>query len=207
MRLTEPTHFFDPAEGHRLAHDPFKAIIAPRIIGWISTRSAKGQINLAPYSFFNAFASSPYLIGFSSEGYKDTVRNIEETGEFVWNLATQALADQMNRSSAPVPSDVNEFELSGLTAGKGRNVGVPHVLESPAALECKLLQVQRLKSLDGAEIENWLVLGQVVGVHIRREFIKDGLFDTFAAQPIMRAGYAREYASIGQKFEMTRPNF
>jgi flavin reductase (DIM6/NTAB) family NADH-FMN oxidoreductase RutF len=205
--MTDNVHFYSPTDGHGLAHDPFKAIIAPRMIGWISSRDAAGRVNLAPYSFFNAFASSPSIIGFSSEGYKDTVRNIEETGEFVWNLASHALAGQMNQSSAPVPSDVNEFELSGLTAGKGRNVGVPHVLESPAALECKLLQVQRLKSLDGAEIENWLVLGQVVGVHIRREFIKDGRFDTFAAQPIMRAGYAREYASIGPKFEMTRPNF
>lgn len=203
--MTEPTHFYNPAEGHRLAHDPFKAIIAPRIIGWISSRSASGQLNLAPYSFFQAFASLPPVIGFSSEGYKDTIRNIEETGEFVWNLATRELADQMNRSSEPVPSEVNEFELVGLTTAPGHNVNVPHVADSPAALECKLLQVQRLKSLDGREIDNWLVLGQVVGVHIRSEFIRDGLFDTFGAQPIMRAGYARDYAHIGEKFEMIRP--
>jgi flavin reductase (DIM6/NTAB) family NADH-FMN oxidoreductase RutF len=203
--MDKNTHFYDPAQGHGLPHDPFKAIIAPRIIGWISSRSASGKVNLAPYSFFGAFASAPSIIGFSSEGYKDSISNIEETREFVWNMATRPLADQMNVNSAPVPPDVNEFELAGLTEGAGRNVGVPHVVESPAVLECKLLQVQRLRSLEGVEIDNWLVLGQVVGVHLRREYLREGLFDTFGAQPIMRAGYARDYAAIGPKFEIVRP--
>ncbi len=198
-------HFYDPMTGHGLPHDPFKAIVAPRVIGWISTRAADGRLNLAPYSFFGAFATFPPIIGFCSEGYKDSIRNLEETREFVWNLTSKPLAEQMNQSSAPVPREVNEFELAGLTAVAGRNVSVPHVGESPAALECKLLQVVRLQTLDGTPMDNYLALGQVVGVHIRKAFLKDGRFDTHAAQPVMRAGYRGDYAEIGAMFEMIRP--
>jgi len=187
--MSESVYFYDPAEGHGLPHDPFKAIVAPRLIGWISTIDAEGRPNLAPYSFFGAFASSPAVIGFSSEGYKDSIRNIEQTGEFVWNLASLPLAEQMNRSSASVAPEVDEFALAGLTAAAGRNVKAPHVAEAPAAIECRLLHVIRLQSLDGGKMDNWLTLGQVVGVHIRQEFLKDGLFDTHAAQPLLRAGY------------------
>ena len=197
--------FYDPAQGHGLPHDPFKAIVAPRMIGWISTRDTEGRLNLAPYSFFGAFATFPAIIGFCSEGYKDSIRNIEATGEFVWNLATKPLAEQMNRSSAPVAPDVDEFELAGLTPAPGRNVAVPHVGETPAALECRLLQVIRLHTLDGMPMDNFLALGQVVGVHIDPAYLKDGLFDTQAAQPIMRAGYRADYAEIGAMFQMTRP--
>ncbi len=204
--MSESSYFYDPAEGHGLAHDPFKAIVAPRLIGWISSLDAEGRPNLAPYSFFGAFASRPAVIGFCSEGYKDSIGNIEQTGEFVWNLASRQLAEQMNSSSATVSPEVNEFGLAGLTAAPGRNVRAPHVGEAPAALECKLLQVVRLRRLDGTEMSNWLALGQVVGVHIRREFIREGLFDTHAAQPIMRAGYRGDYAQIGEMFEMIRPN-
>lgn len=203
--MTDDVHFYDPQEGHGLRHDPFKAIVAPRLIGWISSRDAHGRVNLAPYSFFGAFASFPSIIGFSSEGYKDSIRNIEATGEFVWNLSTRELGERMNRTSAPVAHDVDEFELAGLTKAPGRNVSVPHVGESPAALECRLLQVVRLKNLAGEPMDNWLALGQVVGVHIRKEFLKDGLFDTAAARPIMRAGYRGDYAQIGEMFEMIRP--
>jgi flavin reductase (DIM6/NTAB) family NADH-FMN oxidoreductase RutF len=199
------TYFYDPAKGHGLKHDPFKAIVAPRLIGWISTRSANGHLNLAPYSFFGAFATFPAIIGFCSEGRKDSISNIEATGEFVWNLATRPLAEQMNRSSAPVAPEVDEFELAALTPAPGRSVSVPHVGESPAALECKLLQIVRLKTLDGALMDNYLALGQVVGVHIQNAYLKDGLFDTHAAQPIMRAGYRADYAQIGEMFEMFRP--
>ncbi|MES2402474.1 MAG: flavin reductase family protein [Pseudomonadota bacterium] len=198
-------HSYQPENGHGLPHDPFKAIVAPRVIGWISSRSAQGRVNLAPYSYFGAFASNPKVIGFSSEGFKDTMRNIEETGEFVWNLASRPLAEQMNRSSMAVGGDVNEFELAGLTESPGHHVKVPHVLESPAALECKLLQMVRLKDLDGQPMDNWMALGQVVGVHIRREFLKDGMFDLKLAQPVMRAGYRGDYALIGEMFEMLRP--
>lgn len=198
-------YFYDPAKGHGLKHDPFKAIVAPRLIGWISTRSATGQLNLAPYSFFGAFATFPAIIGFCSEGRKDSISNIEVTGEFVWNLATRPLAEQMNHSSAPVAPEVDEFELAGLTAAPGRNVAVPHVGESPASLECKLLQIVRLNNLDGEPMNNYLALGQVVGVHIQNAYLKDGLFDTHAAQAIMRAGYRADYAQIGEMFQMIRP--
>jgi flavin reductase (DIM6/NTAB) family NADH-FMN oxidoreductase RutF len=198
-------HFYDPLVGHGLPHDPFKAIVAPRVIGWISTRAANGRLNLAPYSFFGAFATFPPIIGFCSEPYKDSIRNIEETGEFVWNLTSKTLAEQMNRTSAPVPPEVDEFELAGLTPVAGRNVSVPHVGESPAALECKLLQVVRLHSLDGQPMDNYLALGQVVGVHIQNAYLKDGRFDTLAANPVMRAGYRGDYAQIGAMFEMFRP--
>jgi flavin reductase (DIM6/NTAB) family NADH-FMN oxidoreductase RutF len=197
--------FYDPAEGHRLPHDPFKAIVAPRMIGWISSRSASGQLNLAPYSFFGAFASAPPIIGFCSEGRKDSLRNIEQTREFVWNLATRSLAGQMNRTSAPVAPDVDEFELAQLTPVPGRNVSVPHIGETPAAFECRLLQITQLDDLGGKPTDNWLVLGQVVGVHIQKAYLKNGLFDTHAAQPIMRAGYLGDYAQIGEIFQMYRP--
>ncbi|HEY3596897.1 MAG TPA: flavin reductase family protein, partial [Paraburkholderia sp.] len=128
-----------------------------------------------------------------------------ETREFVWNLTSKPLAEQMNRSSAPVPPEVDEFELAGLTPVAGRNVSAPHVGESPAALECKLLQVVRLHALDGTPMDNYLALGQVVGVHIQKAFLKDGRFDTQAAQPVMRAGYRGDYAEIGPMFEMFRP--
>jgi flavin reductase (DIM6/NTAB) family NADH-FMN oxidoreductase RutF len=199
------THFYDPLEGHGLRHDPFKAIVAPRLIGWISTRAPDGTLNLAPYSFFGAFATFPPIIGFSSEGYKDSIRNIEATGEFAWNLTSKPLAERMNVSSAPVASDVDEFALAGLTPAPGRNIAAPHVEESPASLECRLLQVIRLKTLDGNVMDNYLALGQVVGVHIRNEYLKDGLFDTHAAQPVMRAGYRADYAEIGAMFQMFRP--
>lgn len=205
MSEVRSTHFYHPDEGHGLRHDPFKAIVAPRVIGWISSRSVEGVVNLAPYSFFGAFATYPYIIGFSSEGYKDSISNIEATGEFAWNLTSKPLAEQMNKSSAPVDASVDEFKLAGLTQAPGVNIAVPHVAESPAALECKLLQIIRLKSLDGQLMDNWLALGQVVGVHIRSEFLKDGLFDTLAAQPVMRAGYRGDYAEIGAMFEMIRP--
>jgi len=199
------TYFYDPAIGHGLPHDPFKAIVAPRLIGWISSRSAQGSLNLAPYSFFGAFATFPPVIGFYSEGRKDSIRNIEESGEFVWNLTSRSLAARMNRTSAPVAPEVSEFALAGLTSAPGRNVSVPHVAESPAALECKLLQVVRLNTVDGEPMDNWLALGQVVGVHIREEFLRDGVFDTQAAQPVMRAGYRDDYAAIGEMFKMSRP--
>lgn len=203
--MSDPSYFYDPSEGHGLPHDPFKAIVAPRLIGWISSLDDEGRPNLAPYSFFGAFASRPAVIGFCSEGYKDSIRNIEQTGEFVWNLASEPLAAHMNRSSASVAPDVDEFQLAGLSAAAGRRVAVPHVEEAPAAIECKLLQVIRLRALDGSEMDNWLALGQVVGVHIRHEFLKDGRFDTQAARPLLRAGYRGDYATVGDMFEMIRP--
>lgn len=198
-------HFYDPQGRHGLPHDPFKAILAPRVIGWIASQSGQGVLNLAPYSFFGAFSANPKIIAFSSEGYKDTIRNIEETREFTWNLASLPLAEAMNRTAAPVAEGIDEFGLAGLTPAPGRHVAVPHVAEAPAALECKLLQVLRLNGLDGQQTGNWIAFGQVVGVHIRREFLKNGMFDLKAAQPVLRAGYRGDYALIGDMFEMIRP--
>ena len=134
-------HYYEPAKGHGLAHDPFKAIVGPRPIGWISSRDANGRVNLAPYSYFNAFHDKPPIVAFGSTGWKDSIRNIQETGEFVANLATRPLAEAMNRTSATVDADVDEFALAGLTPARCQNVAVPRVAESPTALECKLLQV------------------------------------------------------------------
>ncbi|WP_165067411.1 flavin reductase family protein [Paludisphaera rhizosphaerae] len=199
-------YFYEPARGHGLPHDPFKAIVAPRPIGWISSRDRQGRVNLAPYSFFNAFCDAPPVVGFSSTGRKDSLRNIEETGEFVANLATMALAEAMNVTSAAVPPEVDEMVLAGLTAAPCRMVDVPKVAESPAALECKLLQVVTIKDLAGAETTNHLVLGQVVGVHIDTACLKDGLFDMTLARTIARCGYQADYAEVDHLFQMFRPS-
>jgi flavin reductase (DIM6/NTAB) family NADH-FMN oxidoreductase RutF len=198
-------YFYDPREGHGLPHDPFKAIVAPRPIGWISTVDAGGRVNLAPYSFFNGFSSTPPIVGFSSEGRKDSLRNAEATGEFVCNLATHELAQAMNRTSAPVAAGVDEMLLAGLEAAPSRHVRPPRVARSPAALECRVLQIVHLSDLGGRALDNYLVLGQVVGVHLDRAYIKDGRFDTAAARPIARCGYRGDYATVESVFEMIRP--
>jgi flavin reductase (DIM6/NTAB) family NADH-FMN oxidoreductase RutF len=200
-------HYYDPAKGHGLPHDPFKAIVAPRPIGWISSRDAQGRVNLAPYSFFNAFFDKPPIIAFGSAGWKDSVGNIEATGEFVASLATRPLAEAMNKTAATVPHEVDEFTIAGLTPAPCRQVNVPRVAESPTALECKLLQVLQLQDLDGNKLEGWMIIGQVVGVHIAKAYLKDGLFDTAAAAPIMRAGYLADYVATTPEtmFRMTRP--
>jgi flavin reductase (DIM6/NTAB) family NADH-FMN oxidoreductase RutF len=200
-------HFYEPRQGHGLPHDPFNAIVGPRPIGWISSTSQAGVLNLAPYSFFNAFNYVPPIVGFASIGWKDSVRNVEETGEFCWNLATRPLAGQMNQTCAAVPPETDEFALSGLTPAPSRTVGVPRVLESPVSMECRLSQLIQLQGADGGKVETWLVLGEVVGVHIDRALLKDGVYDTAAAQPILRGGGPGDYFSIGpeQLFRMFRP--
>jgi flavin reductase (DIM6/NTAB) family NADH-FMN oxidoreductase RutF len=200
-------HYYEPRNGTGLPHDPFNAIVGPRPIGWISSRGANGGINLAPYSFFNGFNYTPPIVGFASIGYKDTVRNIRETREFVWNLATRPLAEQMNASCAMVPPEVNEFELAGLTQVPSRLVAPPRVGESPVAFECRLTQSFQLQSADGGAIETWMTLGEVVAVHIDRSLIKDGVYDTAAARPILRGGGPADYFEISPelKFKMRRP--
>jgi flavin reductase (DIM6/NTAB) family NADH-FMN oxidoreductase RutF len=200
-------HFYEPRAGHGLPHDPFNAIVGPRPIGWISTRSRAGVLNLAPYSFFNAFNYTPPIVGFASIGYKDTVRNVEETGQFCWNLATRALADRMNATCAAVPPDVDEFALAGLTPAASRLVDVPRVLEAPVSFECKLTQLVRLQDADGQPAPSWLVLGEVVGVHIARALLKDGVYDTAHAGHILRGGGPADYFEVGpdQLFRMFRP--
>ena len=152
-------HFYRTADGSGLPHDPLNAIIAPRPIGWISSLGATGTPNLAPYSFFNAFNYRPPIIGFASIGWKDTVSNIEATGEFVWNLATRSLADAMNQTSAAIPSQDDEFVRSGLSPMPSELVAAPRVLESPVNFECKLTQLIQLTSVEGSPIATWLVLG------------------------------------------------
>ncbi|WP_158668605.1 flavin reductase family protein, partial [Bradyrhizobium guangdongense] len=176
-------YYYEPSKGHGLKHDPFNAIIAPRPIGWISSRDTKGHVNLAPYSFFNAFCYVPPIIGFSSTNWKDTVENIQQTGEFVWNLATMDLAKHMNATAAHVAPEVDEFKLAGLTAVPGKLVNVPRVGESPVAFECKVSDIVRLKGADGKEADAWLTLGEVVAVHIDKAMIKDGVYQTAAARP------------------------
>ena len=206
LPLCEDLHYYDPARGHGLAHDPFNALVAPRPIGWMSTCDAAGRPNLAPYSFFNALNYTPPIIGFSSQRWKDTVGNIEATGEFVWNLATRPLAEAMNKTSLPVPPGQSEFELAGLTPLPCRQVKAPRVGESPVAMECRLLEIIRLKALDGRELDGWLVLGQVVGVHIDRALIRDGVYQTALAHPILRAGGLGAYAEVAPEamFDMPR---
>jgi flavin reductase (DIM6/NTAB) family NADH-FMN oxidoreductase RutF len=200
-------HFYEPATGHGLAHDPLNSIVGPRPIGWIASRAASGALNLAPYSFFNAFNYAPPIIGFASIGWKDTVRNIEQTREFVWNLATRALAEAMNLTSASVAADVDEFALAGLTPVASRLIGAPRVGESPVAFECRLTQLIQLKTLDGSTVKTWLVLGQVVGVHIAKSLLQQGVYATAAASPILRGGGPADYFEIKPEnlFRMTRP--
>ena len=200
-------HFYQPSQGHSLPHDPFNAIVGPRPIGWISSQSSDGLLNLAPYSFFNAFNYTPPLIGFSSIGYKDTVRNIEETGEFVWNLVTRDLAEAMNLSCAAVAPEVNEFELAGLTPQASSLVKPPRVAESPVAFECKLSQMIRLRGANGVLVDSWLVLGEVIGVHIADNLLIGGVYDTAAAHPVLRGGGPADYfeIDIAQRFRMFRP--
>jgi len=198
-------HFYEPRLGHGLPHDPFKAIVAPRPIGWISTVDAEGRVNLAPYSFFNAFNTKPPVVGFCSEGPKDSVTNAEATGEFVCNLATRELAEAMNATSASLPRGQSEMEFAGLAAAPSRLVKPPRVAASPAALECRVTQIVVLTGLDGAAYGSRLVLGEVVGVHIDPNFLVDGRFDTAAARPIARCGYRGDYAEVSSLFEMLRP--
>ena len=211
MPATVPTppenHFYEPKNGHGLPHDPFNAIVGPRPIGWISTQDVQGVLNLAPYSFFNAFNYTPPIVGFSSVGYKDSVRNIEATGEFAWNLVTRALADQMNQTCAPVPPDTSEFDLAGLTPAASRVISVPRVLQSPVSFECKLTQIVQLQGANGEKVPSWLILGEVVAVHIARDLLKDGVYDTANAGHILRAGGPADYFTVGpeQLFKMDRP--
>jgi flavin reductase (DIM6/NTAB) family NADH-FMN oxidoreductase RutF len=200
-------YYYEPSQGHGLPHNPFNAIIGPRPIGWIATRGKDGRLNLAPYSFFNAFAYTPPIIGFASTGAKDTLRNARETGEFVWNLATRELATQMNQTSATVAPEVSEFELAGLTPLPATRVAAPRVAESPVAMECRVTQIVQLADTGGSLMPNWVVFGEVVAVHIARRLLVNGVYDTAAAHPILRAGGLDCYAEISPPvmFKMSRP--
>lgn len=209
LRLTDMRHTYDPADGSRLPHDPIAAILGPRPIGWISTLSDNGVANLAPYSFFNVFNYKPPILAFSSVGYKDTVRNVQRSGEFVCNLATRQLAEAVNLSSIPAPRDVSEFSLCGLTPRQSLAVAAPAVHESPVNLECKALQVSQLRDRQGTVLDTWMVMGEVVMVHIDRRLLSsaDGCYDTAAAAPILRGGGPADYFEVtaAARFQMYRP--
>ncbi len=190
----------------KLPHDPFKAIVAPRPIGWITSMSAAGDINLAPYSWFNGVSSRPPMVMFSSEERKDSLTFIEETKEFVCNFATFELREEVNRTSAPFPRGINEMEKAGLKSAPSHLVKPPRVAASPCALECKWVQTVSLTDYEGHPTDRHVVFGQVIGVYIDDKFIRDGLLDTGAMHPIMRAGYHDYYSAIPElRFMMKRP--
>lgn len=197
-------HSYDPSKGHRLPHNPIKAIIAPRPIGWISTIGADGIANLAPYSFFNIMSEKPPILLFSSEGRKDTIRNIEATGEFVYNLVPRSMAEAMNISSTDWPAEVDEFEKAGLEKIASDAVAAPRVAGSPAAMECRLLDIRRLTDLDGYDVDAEVITGQVVRIHLLRDVLDNGHFDIVKAGTIARAGYRGDYVSVSETFEMLR---
>ncbi|RPF71851.1 flavin reductase family protein [Aurantiacibacter spongiae] len=200
-------HSYDPGEGHRLAHDPLNAIVAPRPIGWISTVSADGVRNLAPYSFFNLINYRPPLIAFASSGWKDSVANVEATGAFVWNLATRAQAEAMNATSAQVAAGVDEFALAGLGALPSAQVTPDRVAGSPVHFECRLTQLIRLQSKEGDALDQWLVIGEAVTIHIDTALLEDGVYQTARARPITRGGGPADYFEITEDalFRMRRP--
>ncbi|GGC71744.1 flavin reductase family protein [Chelatococcus reniformis] len=197
--------FYDAAaRPSSIRHDPLKALVVPRPIGWISAVSAKGEVNLAPYSFFNAVATSPGIVAFSSGGYKDSVAFIDETREFVCNIATFDLRHAMSETSAPLPRGESEFDVAGLEMEPSALVAPPRVKGIAAALECRWLSTTELADIGGQPTGWWLVLGQVVGVYIDDRFVTDGIVDTAAMRPIARLGY-RDYAVVDEVFSITRP--
>ncbi len=188
---------------HGFAVDPLKALVA-RPVGWLSTQSPDGIANLAPYSFFNIVSERPHYVVIGSTGFKDSLRNIQDTGEFAVNVATFALREAMNKSSAKVAPAVDEFALAGLAKAHCQFIKAPRVAASPACLECKLYQIQELPDDEG-KVSNWLVIGRVIGVHIDDRYIHEGRVDSDAMQMIVRLGYA-EYATIENVWRMRRPD-
>lgn len=197
--------FYETAgEGHGLRLDPFKAIVAPRPIGWISSRSATGSANLAPYSYFNAVADDPYYVVFGSGGYKHSLSNVAATGEFCVNFVTAELAEAMNATSAQVGPEVDEFDLAGLEKAPCRLIGAARVRKSPVALECRHFRTLELPD-DAGRVNDWLVVARVLGVHIDDAFISDGRVNTAAMRLVARLGYS-EYSTVTDAFRMRRPD-
>jgi len=202
--------FYEPKDGPKdMAVDPFKNVVVPRPIGWVTSLDAEGRVNLAPFRFFNAMSEDPPTVAFSPSGrkpdrpIKDTRANIEATKEFVCNLATWDLREAMNATSATLPAGVDEMQAAGLTAAPSRLVRPPRVAESPTQLECRLWKVIDLPSWDPEE-PNCMIIGEVVGIHIADHLIKNGRVDIIAARPIARLGYSH-YASVDEFFAMRRP--
>lgn len=197
--------FYEPARrNHGLPHDPMKAIVAPRPIGWISTLSPEGVANLAPYSFFNLVSTQPDIVAFSSDGVKDTLRNILATREFVCNLATAALIEAVNVSSKPIPAGESEFDIAGLARASSSLVKPPRVAAAPCALECVWIDTVEVKDRHGNATDRHLTLGEVVGVHIDEAFIEEGLLRTERLQPLSRGGYF-DYSWVDSVRSLPRP--
>jgi len=198
--------FYRPEDGHGLPHNPFNAIVTPRPIGWISTRGADGQDNLAPYSFFNAVAYEPPQVMFAStsakpdrDGTKDSVANIRDTKVFCVNVVEYAQRDVMNTTSGPWPRETDEFDKAGIERTDCETIACSRVANAPASLECKLTQIVQLP---GAA--NFVVFGEVIGVHMRDDCLVDGTFDVTRFQPLTRLGY-RDYSRITEVFSLKRP--
>lgn len=189
-----------------LPHDPIKAIVAPRPIGWISTLSTDGVANLAPYSFFNAVGGMPPMLMFASEGFKDSARNAADTGEFVFNYASRSLSEQMNNSSSNAPAGVSEFDHYGIEKAESKIIAAPRVAEANAAMECKVTSVIETNDVEGNLTGAVIIIGQVVGVHIKDEVIRDGRFDVSLAEPVSRLGYM-DFGLTSDFHEMLRPEF
>lgn len=189
-----------------LPHDPIKAIVAPRPIGWISTLSKDGIANLAPYSFFNAVGGMPPMLMFASEGFKDSARNAADTGEFVFNYVSKNLSEEMNNSSSNAPSGVSEFDHYKIEKAESNIIAPPRVAQANAAMECKVTSVVETNDVEGNLTGAVIIIGQVVGVHIRDEVIRDGRFDVNLAEPISRLGYM-DYGLTSDLHEMLRPEF
>jgi flavin reductase (DIM6/NTAB) family NADH-FMN oxidoreductase RutF len=199
--------FYEPHERDPdlLPHDPFKALVVPRPIGWVSTIGASGDVNLAPYSFFNAIGEEPPMLAFSSTGRKDSASFAGEVAEFVWNLATWDLRGAMNQTSATLPRGENEFAHAGLEMAPSRLVAPPRVAASPCAMECEVVHAVELPDVNGDPANQFLVVGQVVGVHLDERYVSGGRVDTAALRPIARCGYLGDYTIVDSLFEMLRP--
>jgi len=197
--------FYDAVENsHGLPHDPFKALVAPRPIGWISSISKSGQVNLAPYSFFNGVSTDPNIVMFASGGHKDSIVNVEETGEFVCSLATYDLREEMNQTSAALQRGENEMEFARIQAAPSTLVTPPRVAASPVALECKYLQTVEMPVKSKSGTTYHVVFGHVIGIYIDDSVIVDGLVDVTKMRPIARLGY-HDYSVVDEVFSLTRP--
>lgn len=200
--------FYRPGQdAHGLPHNPFKAMVSPRPIGWIGSISADGEVNLAPYSFFNALADAPPMVMFSNTGAKpdqpfakDSVANIRATGEFTASIVGLGMKDAMNASSGPYAAEQDEFEIAGLAKARSKLVAPPFVAGAPGAFECTLWKIIELPGEN-----NVMVIGEVIGIHVDEAMLRDGIFDVTRYQPLARLGY-RDYAAVTEVFSLNRPD-
>lgn len=199
--------FYQPKDGHALPHNPFKAIVSPRPIAWVSTQDTNGVRNLAPYSFFNALADNPPQVMFASTGKKDdqdegkdSLSNIRATGVFCVNIVEESIRDAMNISSGPLGKDEDEFAAAGLESAQCDTIDCPRLVGAPASLECRLTQIVPLLGEN-----NFMAIGEVTGVHLRDNCIVDGIFDVTTYRPLSRLGY-KDYAVVDNTFTLARPD-